>query len=114
MGFFGHQLSFATQAIRSMKRPVDMGPERTREKRTDKQVFLVQVGVTATVLLSSIALIALDRGPDTNKAAWGVIGVVLGYVCHRTGSLVAPIVGHVVTNAIVLIVSGFAANLDGM
>ena len=41
-----------------------------------------------------------------------VIGCVLGWVYQRTGRLIAPIVGHMTLNAIVLITSGLGFNPD--
>jgi membrane protease YdiL (CAAX protease family) len=69
-----------------------------------QQALTIKLGTTAGILATSLVF-ALFHVPMTRKTfMWPAMafaaGVVLGYLLHWTGSLVAPIVAHVVVNAV--------------
>ena len=69
-----------------------------------QQALAMKLGTTAGILATSLVF-ALFHVPFTRRLfTWPamafVAGVVLGYLLHWTGSLVAPIAAHVVVNAV--------------
>jgi len=69
------------------------------------------VGFPAGLIASSL-LFALIHFNFSGLLIYLGIGCILAWVYQRTGRIVAPIVGHVTLNAIVLIVSQIAPGLD--
>ena len=67
-----------------------------------------RLGLPAGLLLSSVVFSVIHWNASGFLIYLG-IGYVLAWVYHRTGRIVAPIVGHVTLNSIVLIVSTVAA-----
>ncbi len=63
-----------------------------------------RVGLPAGMLLSSVVF-ALIHWNASGFLIYLGIGCILAWVYHRTGRILAPIIGHVTLNAIVLIVS---------
>jgi membrane protease YdiL (CAAX protease family) len=70
-----------------------------------------QAGYPAGLVVSSL-MFALIHFNVSGLLIYLGIGCVLAWVYHRTGRIVAPIVGHATLNGIVLISSGFAVQLD--
>ena len=69
------------------------------------------VGFPAGLITSSL-LFALIHFNSSGLLIYLGIGCILAWVYQRTGRIVAPIVGHVTLNAIVLMVSQIAPGLD--
>jgi membrane protease YdiL (CAAX protease family) len=69
------------------------------------------VGFPAGLITSSL-LFALIHFKSSGLLIYLGIGCILAWVYQRTGRIVAPIVGHMTLNAIVLIASQIAPGLD--
>lgn len=65
------------------------------------------LGLPAGLIVSSVMFAAIHLNLS-GFLIYLVIGCVLAWVYERTGSLVAPIVGHMTVNAVVLFASGLA------
>jgi membrane protease YdiL (CAAX protease family) len=63
-----------------------------------------EAGVPAGLLISSALFAAIHFNVSGFLVYLG-IGCTLAWVHHRTNHLLAPVAGHVVTNAVVLLVS---------
>jgi len=68
------------------------------------RVISQRAGVPAGLLISS-AMFAAIHFNASGFVIYLVIGAVLAWVYERTGRLVAPILGHVTVNAVVLVVA---------
>lgn len=66
-----------------------------------------------TGLVVSSLMFAMVHVNPSGILIYLVIGCVLAWVYQRTGRLIAPIVGHITLNAIVLISTGIGFNPDG-
>ena len=66
-----------------------------------------RLGFPSGLLISSVMFAAIHFNFSGFLIYLG-IGVVLAYAYQRTSSVVTPIVGHMVTNLIVLLVAGLS------
>jgi membrane protease YdiL (CAAX protease family) len=60
-----------------------------------------RAGLAAGLVISSIMFAAVHFNPSGFFIYFG-IGIVLGYIYHRTSNIAAPIAGHIVHNVLVL------------
>jgi membrane protease YdiL (CAAX protease family) len=66
-----------------------------------------RAGLVAGLVISSAMFAAVHLNP-TGLVVYFGIGMVLAWIHHRTGSLLAPIAGHVVHNSLVLGLAAYA------
>jgi membrane protease YdiL (CAAX protease family) len=75
------------------------------------RVIAIHMGIPAGIVISSLMFAMVHLNPS-GILIYLVIGSVLAWVYQRTGRLIAPIAGHIVLNAIVLITTAIGLNLD--
>jgi membrane protease YdiL (CAAX protease family) len=75
------------------------------------RVIAAHMGFPAGIVISSLMFAMVHLNPS-GVLIYLVIGCVLAWVYQRTGRLIAPIAGHIVLNAIVLITTAIGLNLD--